>query len=100
MLAAAKSGNYPVTLKLYPDTVAFCETSGLKPGHLAIIFFNKKELTHGVVSHELLHASCAYMCRKKRKDLVFTTEEAPDEEEDLCGVLDGLVDAFYKKFSI
>lgn len=80
------------------NTMAFCQTDSNPPEYLAIVVFSRTHLSPGTIAHEFVHAALALMARRKISSIPCTTKEAVPVEEDLCHIVDTLVDRFHKKF--
>lgn len=90
----------PHSFSIANDTQALCDTDFIPKGHLARVFFCRTHISRGVIAHEMLHAAFGLLARRRVKSIDCTTKAASKDEEDLCYVMDSLVDRFYKKFGI
>ena len=91
------------TKNIYPNTdeiEAYCEgTPKLIPKtHLAIALFNHEYITHGLIAHEMFHAACYLMYRKKYRTLKLHIDMADESEELLADLTATFVDDFLKHF--
>lgn len=102
MLKAARAhtrGEYP---NLGKDTMAYCEgTLHLTPSNrFAVVFLNRKDISLGIVAHELDHAANCLMYRRGVRSIPCSIDMASDVEEQHCYLLGELLDGFHKKFRI
>lgn len=83
-------------------TMAHCATSRriLPKGFAAIVYLNRNDLSIGVAAHEFTHAAFAILSRRRIKSIHCNIEEAADNEETFCDVVEKLTDQFYKRFGI
>jgi len=84
------------------DTMAYCEgTPSLLPkNRLAVIFLNRRDMTLGMVAHELDHAANCLMARRGMRLLPISIDEATPEEEMHCSILEDLLNAFHSKYRV
>jgi len=103
MLAATRKFIHKRYNNVGKTTAAYCEgTKDLLPSkqHLAVVFFNKNDLTHGIIAHEFDHVANCLMYRWGYRTLPVSIDEATEIEEKHCYIVQDLVDAFHKRFSI
>lgn len=81
------------------DTVGYCSTYEdiLPHTRFAIVYLCEKHLTPGIVAHELLHAALALMARRRRPAVACSAKDAAPGEEELCDIVEQLVDGLRKK---
>ena len=91
------SGDNP---NINKSTGAYTETDLelIPKGHLAIIFFNRKDWTYGILAHEMSHAANGFLSRKHIDWIRCTTKIATTGEERHADIMGNLVDAFLKKY--
>ncbi len=76
------------------------DTRLIKVGRGAVIYFNRKHLSHGIIAHEMDHAAFGMMARRKVKQIKCDAEGAAEHEETHAYLVQDLVEGFYKKCAV
>lgn len=91
-----------VDTQVSSDCEAYCATfkDSMPRGTVAVVYFNKNDLTIGTVAHEFTHAGLAIMARRRIASIPCTTEFAPAAEEQLADIIGEMTDSFKSKYGL